>query len=163
MKQYKKLEVSEAVKFVPYIWSLHFKSLEKDDYFVEPWSNNAFADCVEFRLSLVEDKPSEIYFFVTDTELVNFLTNTSKLYLYGAYGQVTVCQIQVKGCVTLEVDNSKDEDIRRCSRDRITARINATVHGISEDEAKERFKIIEKGQLFCFHPEEYAYSTYGRG
>jgi hypothetical protein len=161
---YNNLEASEGVKYLPKVWNLCFKPLAEDNYFVEPWKNQAFRDCAEFRLDISVSPTMEILFFVTDPELLEFLKRESEhLLLYGAYNQITVCQMRAKGFVTREVDHPEKDRIREDLRVRISSRISGSISHLSEKAAEERYAILDKGSFFCFRPEEYAYSIYDRG
>ncbi len=161
---YKMLEMSKGPEYMRHVWNLVFKPLEEDAFFVQPHSSGALADCAEFWLNRENDASTGIYFFVNDTTLVDFLRNVGgQLYLYGAYNQVSVCQMRAKGSVTCEVDNPQIASIRERIRTRITNRINVSPNKLSESEARDRFRIIDEGQFFCFRPVEYAYEGYERG
>lgn len=97
--------------------------------------------------------------------MVDFLTETSgHLYLYGAHNQINVVQMRAKGTVSQEANDSPEtERARERVRAKISGRIDSMIHKLSKREAEERFRVIERGQLFCFVPEEYAYYTYERG
>lgn len=163
MSQYKVLEYPDGAKYMPKVWNFCFKPLKENDFWVEPWKNRALADCADFRLG-ASHKGSEILFFVKDSELVRFLSDTpSQLYLYGTYNQINVCQMRAKGLVALVVDHPETESLKERLRGRITRRVGAFINKLSQEEADERFAILEGGQMFCFRPVEYAYHIYERG
>jgi hypothetical protein len=164
MTRYKSLTIRNGTKFIKKIQNLFFKELKDEEFFVEPWDNKELADCVEFRLNQTKGLPNEILFFVSDEEIIRFLSNThGQLYLFGAYNQVSVCQMRAKGTVTLEDKRSDVRIIREHLRTKISMRIVADPRIFSEKEVQDRFKILDQGVLFCFHPEEYAYDMYERG
>lgn len=164
MTNYKVLSIPEGVKFIQYVCNLIFKPINEEGFFVEPWENRELADCVEFRLDQANGLPTEILFFVDDEKLIHFLLNTKgQIYLFGAYNQVEVCQMRVKGTVTLEEDRPDIRIIRERLRAKISNKIIKNTNEFSEKEVLDRFKILDHGKLFCFHPEEYAYDWYERG
>jgi hypothetical protein len=164
MSRYEVLEAAEGVKYMPKVWNLHFKPLNEDNYFVEPWKNTALADCAEFRLSASNGGRSEVLFFVKDPELVDFLARSQEeLYMYGAYNQINVCQMRAKGSVAKLDTYPEADSIKQHLRDRIASRVGAFVSKLSQDEANERYTILDQGQMFCFRPTEYAYGMYERG
>ncbi|MDP2665059.1 MAG: hypothetical protein Q8P23_00180 [bacterium] len=143
---------------------MHFKPIDDSSYFVQTGGNQELADCAEFQLGCGRDGSDEIYFFVENPLLVDFLKRTSdRLYLYGAYNQINVCQMRVLGSVTSETDNPETAGIRERSRSRITERVGVMVHKLTEREAEDRYRLIDNGHMFCFRCQEYAYETYERG
>lgn len=164
MPTYQKLEKSEGPRYLKHIWNMHFKPIDDSAYFVQTGGNQEIADCAEFQFGCGRDGSDEIYFFVENPSLDDFLKRTSgKLYLYGAYNQINVCQMRVLGSVTLETDNPEAASIRERSRDRIAERVGSIVHKMTERETEERYRLIANGQMFCFRCQEYAYETYERG
>ena len=163
MSRYKGLDASEGAKFMPSVWNLHFKPLGEDNYFVETWENRALADCAEFRLGSSSER-SEILFFVKDEELVRFLEQAQEqMYLYGAYNQINVCQMRAKGSVAPLESHPDAEGIKQRLRAQIASRVGSFVSKLSDDEASERYEILNGGKMFCFRPVEYAYSGFERG
>lgn len=163
---YTVIEASEGVKRMSRIWNFQFRPLSDDRFWVDASDRCgvAVADCAEFRLISVSGYVFEIFFFIKDPRMEHLLENAPKpLYLYGGYGQIYVCQMRVKGSISLEVGNNEEGAIREILRDRITARIDKLVHKLSRNDADDRLEIIDEGRLFCFRPEEYAYHTYERG
>ncbi len=144
---------------------MFLKPLEEENYYVESWGNKALAECAEFRLDPGDGtRGSEIYFFAKDEELVAFLTGSSgQLYLYGAAGQVNVLQMRVKGSMTLEAASHEAQGIREHRRALITEKMGQLTDQYGRDRFKECIELIDTGQLFCFHPTEYAWSSYERG
>ena len=164
MSRYKKLTISDGAKFMQHVWNFIFKPISEGEFFVEPWESRELADCAEFRLDNTKNLPSEILFFVNDEKLIHFLLSTrEELYLFGANGQMQVCQMRLKGIVTSEETHPETDVIRECLRTRISKRILANISKISEQEAQNRFKILDHGKLFSFHPTEYAHASYDRG
>ena len=164
MSRYKILTSAKGAKYMSHIQNLIFKPIIEGEFFVEPWENRELADCAEFRLRRPNGFPAGILFFISDQKLADFLLDTlGQLYLFGAYNQVTVCQMRSKGTVTFENSPLEIGATRERLRAKITKRIGAQVNQLSAEEACVRFKILDRGRLFCFYPEEYAYAIYERG
>ena len=164
MPDYQKLDTSVGPRYLRHIWNMHFKPIGDSAHFVQAGKNHELADCAEFQLGCGRGGSDEIYFFVADPALAEFLKHTSgSLYLYGAYNQINVVQMRVLGSVTLETDNPEAASIRERSWVRITERVGVNVHKLTEREAEERYRLIANGQMFCFRCQEYAYETYERG
>lgn len=158
--KYINLSVKEGRESFPKIWNLFFKPLANGDFFVEPWSNRALRDCAEFRL----DQSGEIFFFVDNEKLASFLKETTgKLYLFGAYNQINVCQMRASGTVTFETGHPETEQIRKRLYKAIESRTRVNINRLDEEEAEVRYSILKKGLLFCFHINSYGYNTYERG
>ena len=164
MTDYKVLPIHDGAKFMKKICNLIFKPINEKGFFVEPWENRELADCVEFRLDQANGLPAEILFFVSDKKIISFLLNTKgQIYLFGAYNQVYVCQMRAKGTIRLEEARPDIRIIRERLRAKISNKIETDPRVLSENEVQDRFRILDQGKLFCFHPEEYAYTTYERG
>ena len=159
MTRYTEMTAEEGRKFLPNVWNLFFKPFTEANFFVEPWENCELADCADFRMD-----SDEVFFFVTDEGLINFLKEVKgELCLFGAYNQINVCQMRARGHVALTEGPPETEQIRKHLRDRIESRVGAPVHRLTEKEAKERCVILENGLLFRFLVSSYAYSMYERG
>ena len=164
MLRYKDLNFLEGRRFLLNVWNLFFKSLADENFFVEPWENCELRDCADFRLGHGEKQLDEVFFFVTDKELISFLKETTgELYLFGAYNQVHVCQMRARGTVACAEGHPETEQIKKRLRGTIEARMGAVVHRLSKREAEERYPILENSLLFCFRISSYAYSMYERG
>ncbi len=162
--RYIELTVTEGRKFLPNIRNLFFKSLVEENFFVEPWANRELGDCAEFRLDTGNDRFDEVLFFANDVGLIDFLsTSTGELFLFGAYNQVTVCQMRARGTVTIASSHPEIEQIKMRRRDAIEKRIDAGVRGLDQNEAKERYRLLAEGILFSFRINAYAYRIYDRG
>lgn len=114
MSRYTHLSVAEGRKYLPNVWNIFFKPLTDGNFFVEPWENCELRDCAEFQLGTGKDQLDEIFFFVADEKLISFLKETvGELYLFGAYNQVSVCQMRVRGAVTCEEGHPEAEQMRK--------------------------------------------------
>ena len=90
---YRELSAVEGARYLPCIWNLFFQPLTEPDFFVGPWKNLELRDCAEFQ-------GEEVLFFVADEKLVAFLDEAREgVYLFGAYNQITVCQMRARGTV----------------------------------------------------------------
>jgi hypothetical protein len=136
---------------------LFFQPLTEPDFFVEPWKNLELRDCAEFQ-------GGEVLFFVADEKLVAFLDAAKEgAYLFGAYNQITVCQMRARGTVLRGEVGSATEQLRNRLRVAIERRVDAEVDKLSGDEARARIAILEHGTPFRFRPTAYAYEVYTRG
>jgi hypothetical protein len=158
---YKPIGVEEGREFFPKVKNLIFKPKTEPDFFVEPWDFQDRRDCAEFRSGAVKD---EIFFFVSDDELIDFLTKEGDdLYIFGAYNQVNVCQIRVRGKIRILQGYDEKDGIKLRLRKSIHQRIGAEINGLTDQEAKERYAILEAGTLFYCQINAYAYNVYERG
>lgn len=161
---YTDMSTEEGREFLPKVWNLFFKPLTREDFFVSPFGNHKFRDCAEFRLGSGGTQSDEIFFFINDEDLVQFLKETTgELYLFGAYNQVNVCQMRARGTVKFEGEHLETEEIKKRLADIVRSRINVSINKLDRDEVEERLKILRDGLLFSFHINSYAYSTYERG
>lgn len=164
MPQYIDMSISEGRKCLPNIQTLFFRTLKDESYFAEPWKNRKFADCAEFRLGNGRDGSDEVFFFVSDEELTDFLKSASgELYLFGAYNQINVCQMRARGTVVFEDRHSEVDQIKARLRTKIKSRVGSFFNKLDEAEAEDRYAILNNGLLFCFRVEAYAYHAYQRG
>jgi hypothetical protein len=164
MSMYKELAVVEGTKYMQLVWNFFFAPISEEEFFVQPWGNRELADCAEFQVDQKKGLLVGIMFFVSDKKLKSFLLNTQgDLYLFGAFNQINVCQMRSKGIVTSEESHPKTEAIKKRLRAKILERTKTMISKLSEEEARIRFNILDRGKLFCFHPENYAYATYERG
>jgi hypothetical protein len=162
--QYIEMSPSEGRRFMPKIKNLIFKPLTDENFFVEPWENRELGDCAEFRLSTGRNASDEVLFFVSNSELVSFLKNTKQeLYLFGAYNQINVCQMRARGTVTLEEKHPDSESIKARLRTAIESRVGSMIDKLNEEQAEERYSILNSGVLFRFQMSSYAYHQYERG
>jgi hypothetical protein len=160
------MTAAEGRKFLPNVWNLFFKPFTEANFFIEPWENREFRDCADFRLGSEKGQLDEVFFFVTDEELIRFLNETlGELYLFGAYNQVSVCQMRAGGTVALAEEHPEAEQIRKRLRDAIEHRAGEAprTRRLNKKEAEERYAILENGLLFRFLISSYAYSVYERG
>ena len=161
---YKEMTIVEGRKFLPNVWNIIPKPLTEENFFVEPWENREMRDCAEFRLGNGRNGSDEVFFFVTDEELVRFLKKSvGELYFFAAYNQINVCQMRARGTVMLEEDHPDVEKMKKSMRTDIKRRVSSTVSKLNKKEAEERFAILSNGLLFCFQIKAYAYQTYERG
>ncbi|HYF05574.1 MAG TPA: hypothetical protein VEA59_05365 [Patescibacteria group bacterium] len=161
---YTELSAEEGRIYLPSIVNLIFKPKNEPNFFVQPWENHALRDCAEFQLGREESAPDQLLFFVTDPELASALREeTEELFLFGAYNQITVCQMRARGTVTLLKNYAQTEQLKLRLRAAIEVRIDSKLNKLTRQEARERFEILEEGSLFCFRVNSYAYSFYDRG
>lgn len=161
---YEAMSAAEGRKFLPNVWNLFFKPVTEENFFVEPWKNCELGDCAEFRLGNGREGSDEVLFFVTDKELVDFLKKTSgELYLFGAYNQINVCQMRARGTVALEEGHPDVEQFKARLQADIASRVGSMVSKLNQEEAEERYAILNNGLLFCFRVSAYAYQMYERG
>lgn len=169
-ERYKEFTQNERGPLVcfPNIQNIFFKPLSEPDYFVEPWENREVRDCSIFRRTTTDGSEKlELFFCTGGPKLLESLQNgENEMFLYGAYNQVTVCQMRVKGVVK-PVHNHRDRmDIRRL--------LGLKIHGgqtddplkdndLNEDELRARLLTLAVCDLFHFEPQEYAWSSYERG
>lgn len=161
MSRYTEMTAEEGRGFLPNVWNLFFKPFTEADFFVEPWENCELADCADFRMD-----SDEVFFFVTDEGLINFLKEVKgELFLFGAYNQINVCQMRARGHVAFEEGHSETEQIRKRLHDAIQSRAGELprTRRLDRKEAEERYAILENGLLFRFLISSYAYSMYERG
>jgi hypothetical protein len=165
MSDYKELTLVDGTKFIPKVWNFFFKPTADENFFVEPWDNRELADCAEFRFDQMTGLLTEIFFFVSDEELIHFLlcTRGQPLYLFGAYNQLCVCQMRSLGIVTNEDSHSETFAIKERLHAKILKRITVTVNKLDREEAQVRLALLENGRLFSFRPVNYAYAVYERG
>ena len=164
MPKYTDMSAAEGRKCLPNVWNLFLKPLTEENFSVEPWENRELRDCAEFRLGAGKDPVDEIFFFVADERLISFLKETAgELYLFGAYNQINVCQMRVRGAFTCEEGHPEAEQMRKRLLDAVELRVGAGGHKLDEKKVKERRAILESGLLFRFQISSYAYSLYERG
>ncbi|HWQ60506.1 MAG TPA: hypothetical protein VN420_05190 [Candidatus Fimivivens sp.] len=157
------MDIAEGKKYFPKVWSLVPESLSNEDLFINPFYGGDLRDCAEFQTGTGKDQVGEVVLFVDDEEIIRFFEQTAELYLYGAYNQVNVCQMRVRGTVKPEEDHAETERIRCRLKEVIRSRVGKQVNGLERDEAEDRYVILEKGRPFRFSPISYAYDTYERG
>lgn len=161
---YADLTAAEGRRHLPRVWNLFFKPLTEQDFFVEPWERCGLGDCAEFRMGNGENGSDEVLFFVTDPELIRFLLQTTEeLYLFGAYNQVTVCQMRARGTVVQVTAHPEIEKIRASRHAAIELSFGRPTNGPQKKEAEERYALLNHGTLFRFRINSYAYDTYERG
>lgn len=157
MINYNELSLSDGAKYLPRIKNFVFKTVDEDHYFVTSSEYEELALCAEFRLADVADALSLLYFFVDDEDTIELLrTYANDIYLYGTYNSVTVCQMRVRGTVVHEIEHLEERTLR--------ARIRTNLSDLIEGKLVRRCeRILDLGQLFSFHPVQYAYRVYERG
>ena len=162
MQPYKKLTRREGPQYLSNIWNLFFKPLTEENFFAEPWENRPLRDCSLFRLT--PEGQQELVFCTADPALVEFLSASSGVFLYGAYNQVTVCQMRSKGTIQL-VEGSDANEAKEAVRNRLQGESNNDEldFPLTESEVQERIRIVGEGVVFRFLPRQYAYKLYERG
>ena len=163
MKRYNHIGFAEATCLMQNVWNFCFKPLTEDNFFVEPWKNQELSDCAEFQPAQTEAESSKIFFFA-GPELLILLTDTPESkYLYGAYNQITVCQMQACGSTTVATNHPEASAIEKRIRRRIVKRQNRRGGRLSAEEAAIRHVMLNTGTLLCFKPEAYGQAGYTRG
>lgn len=149
---------------MPNVQNLFFKPLSEPDYFVEPWRNRALRDCALFELA--DDKEArmfaqDIYSFLQDSAIIDYLSSVPETLVYGAYNQVNVCQMRAHGTVS-RVSDAADIDTRKQYLESGFESAKYRQRWKSEELA-ERQKLLENGTLFRIRLTAYAYGMYERG
>jgi hypothetical protein len=164
MSRYRNINATEGTRCLQLVWNFSFMPISESELFITPFGDRERADCAEFQVDQASGLLVRVPFFVNSEELTNFLINTKgQIYLFGAYNQINVCQMRSLGTVTSEENHPDTDAIRERLRAKIKARIGARINKLWGNEAQTRFDILDRGKLFCFCPEDYAFATYERG
>lgn len=162
--QYHDMTEDQGREFLPKIENIFLKPLKEDWFFVEPWNNRELRDCAEFRLGPGREGPDEVLLFVSEAATVSFLAETTgDLYLYGAYGQISVCQMRALGTVRSAHAHPERDWIRTRLLGGIRERVRSCIDRLTPEDVALREQILESGTLFSFHIKRCAYHVYDRG
>ena len=159
----KKLTKKLGIKMLPHVWTIFL--LKEDDFFVEPFSFRSLRYRCYFEKSEGLTEKLTVYFHLSKDEKFDDLSPLPRsIYFYGAYNQVTVCQMKSLGNIREMTKEEKTKFIKL-----ITDRLNEKDIGDklplepTTKEKKDTLSRLTSGEFYCFEPLDYEYSVYERG
>lgn len=152
--------------YLRHIRNMVFRPRSDETFFVEPWEHRDRRDCALFR-NQEKEGTLEIVFATTDVELIALLDGApTELHLYGAYNQITVCQMRALGWVLPHPPTGIDtERLRELILSKLvgTSKDDPPQERLYAGDIEDRVGVVRTGRIFTFVPHSYAYAVYERG
>jgi hypothetical protein len=162
------LSKTEGIKILPKIWTIFLS--QKSDLWAEPFSNRKLRFRCFFEKSNGLAKRLTVYFHLSEKELANeeeILESSDTIYLYGAFNQVTVCQVRSFGNIRMMTEEEKTNFVtlmkKRFSRKKSKSDTDKLPLAMSFQELREALLLLKSGKFYCFEPLDYAYHVYEWG
>jgi len=156
----------EGWNYLSLIWTIFLS--EEPDLFAEPFSNRH----LRYRCLFVKEV-NNIYLYLTNEEIKSIKCLNplpSKIYFYGAYNQIEVCQMRSYGTIKVVVDKRRHMIIelmtRRLNGEQIISDnfCRNIKDNLNDDGTQKSLKSLSlEGKLYCFEPISYDFDLYERG
>lgn len=157
----KELTKKEGIKNLPLIWTMFLS--QSEDLFAEPFSNRKLRYRCIFEKTNGIAENLKVYFHLSENEEL-LLPIPESVYLYGAFNQITVCQMRSFGNAREMVEEEKRNFIKLIKKRLAGKKLSDKLPlAMSYEESQEALLLIQSGKFYCFEPLEYAYDTYERG
>jgi len=163
------LSVEKGKKYLSKIWTMFF--YKDENFFPNPFSFRQLRQRCFFNKQGKISDDFLIYFHLTNDESKEFDLKPlpDKIYMYGAYNQVTVCQMRSLGEIR-EMTNEEKNKFKELIEKRLEGKnigdsFMETIpkSKISDLERTQIITLMQLGNFYCFKPLDYAYHVYERG
>jgi hypothetical protein len=164
------LSAKEGKKYLSKIWTIFF--YKDENFFANPFDFRQLRQRCFFDKSGTISEDFLVYFHLSDKELKDFpdlMPLPEKIYLYGAYNQITVCQMRSAGNIREMTESEKNKFVqlmeKRLSGHDIGDSFMKTVpkQKMLNHEILQVIELMKFGKFYCFVPLDYAYDVYERG
>jgi hypothetical protein len=164
----KTLSKKEGIKTLSKIWTVFIS--QDENLWADPFSNRKLRHRCFFEKTNGIAERLSVYFHLGNNENPRYLSeypdpiNPAPIYFYGAFGQITVCQVRSSGTVRGMTEEEKTNFINLMKERFAGKKIGDNLPiAMKPNEIKEALQLLRSGKFYCFNPVEYSYQIYERG
>lgn len=159
----KKMDNNEGMLCLPKIWTIILA--EDKDLFVGPFTGRKQRYRCYFKKIKSPVERLVVYFHLgAEEESEDPSPLPESIYLYGAYNQMTVCQMRSSGKIR-KMKARERREFMTVMRKRFASPEKDESLNLqpSADEKRDALRLLKSGTFYRFDPVDYAFDTYDRG